>query len=171
MFEKKIDETRYIGEIGLDNSNKSPADYIEQRRIFERIINACGSRGGKILTVHSRRAEQDVISIIGPKFPGKVILHWYSGSLKEVERAIDFGFYFSVNIAMTMSENGKKIIDRVPASRLLLESDGPFIKNEKHECTPLDVNVIVQRLEDQKNKQLEVGSFVDVYANFKSLFT
>ncbi|HIT90860.1 MAG TPA: TatD family hydrolase, partial [Candidatus Merdenecus merdavium] len=80
LFLELIDQTRYIGEIGLDNQRKTIEDFTSQKKIFENIISVCRERKDKILTVHSRRAEKEVVSIIGNNFPGKVILHWYSGS-------------------------------------------------------------------------------------------
>src|SRR5690606_31942578 len=126
--------TRYIGEVGLDNSNKTPNDYFTQRHVFEKIINTCADQTGKILTVHSRKAENDVINVIGNNFPGKVILHWYSGSIGNLEKAIEYGYYFSINYPMTQSESGKKIVRRIPIDRILLESDGPFISLESKPC-------------------------------------
>jgi TatD DNase family protein len=136
-FLSLIGNTRYIGEIGLDNYSKAPLDYTKQKQVFEQIITACNDAGKKILTVHSRRAESDVVSIIGPNFSGKVILHWYSGSVKEIERAINYGFYFSINYAMTQSDNGKRIIDSIPFERMLLETDGPFVKVNGVPSTPV----------------------------------
>ena len=85
LFCQLLDETRYIGEVGLDNQRKTTEDFSMQKQIFERIIFACAEKENKILTIHSRKAEKEVISIIGDNFPGKVILHWYSGSLRELE--------------------------------------------------------------------------------------
>jgi TatD DNase family protein len=45
-------------------------------------------------------ADSKVVSIIGSKFNGKVILHWYSG-IKQIQmQAIENGYYFSVNYKM-----------------------------------------------------------------------
>jgi len=95
------------------------------------------------LTIHSRRAENDLLDILGDDFPGKVILHWYSGSIKNLERAISRGYYISINYQMTKSKNGQKIIDYTPNNQILLESDGPFISRENNKLTPLMVNTIL----------------------------
>lgn len=153
-FLELLPQSRYVGEVGLDNFNKSPSDYIIQKGIFEKIIAACNTAQNKILTVHSRRAEKDVISVIGPDFSGKVILHWYSGSTKEIDKALSYGFYFSINYAMTQSENGRKIINHIPVNRILLETDGPFIKIGNQPSTPLVANLILKEiilLKQQKN--------------------
>ncbi len=155
VFERKAEieqfvelyrRTRYIGEVGLDNMNKSREDYQTQKIIFSKIIDACAGQGNKILTVHSRRAASDVIEMIGDGFPGKIILHWFSGSVSDLERAVKFGYYFSVNYAMTTSEAGKKIIRRIPLNRLLIESDGPFVNYNNRPCTPLIAPMIVENI-------------------------
>ena len=152
LFLDLLKQTRYVGEIGLDNYKKTHEDYIVQKDIFEQIIRACNSAGKKILTVHSRRAEKDVISTIGPDFSGKVILHWYSGSVTEINRALSYGFYFSVNYAMTQSENGRKIVDLIPIERILLETDGPFIKVHNEPSTPVMIGIVVAEIAKLKNK-------------------
>ena len=145
-FLELLRQSRYVGEIGLDNYNKAPADYSIQKKIFEEIISACNAAQKKILTVHSRRSEKDLISIISPDFSGKVILHWYSGSIKEMEKALSYGFYFSINYAMTQSENGRKIIEGIPVDRILLETDGPFIKIGNQPSTPLMTRLILDEI-------------------------
>lgn len=143
QFISLLDKTRYIGEVGLDNHNKTPIDYKRQIMIFEKIISACGAFNDKILSVHSRRAEDDVLSVIGSNFPGKVIFHWYSGSFKTMEKAISMGCYFSINYQMTKSLRGQQIINRLPINRLLLESDGPFIRTGTNQFTPLMTKIIL----------------------------
>ncbi len=152
LFLDLLQRTRFVGEVGLDNLKKSKDDFSEQKKVFEKIISACNDAGNKVLTVHSRRAEKEVISIIGQDFSGKVILHWYSGGLKEIERAIVNGFYFSINYAMTQSENGRKIIDHIPIDRILLETDGPFIKINNKPSTPLVTNLIFNEVANLKQQ-------------------
>jgi TatD DNase family protein len=62
-----------------------------------------------------------------------VIFHWYCGPLSLIPEIISEGYYFSINEAMTLSISGKKIIERIPADRILTESDAPF--NRKNNIT------------------------------------
>jgi TatD DNase family protein len=146
QFINLINETKYVGEIGLDNQNKTASDYTIQKEIFQKILTICADKKEKILTVHSRKASADVVSMIGNNFPGKVILHWYSGSIKVLEIALKNGFYFSVNYPMTVSESGKKIIERIPNERILLETDGPFTSLNSKTFSPLDINIVSNKL-------------------------
>lgn len=142
QFSSLIDRSRYIGEIGLDNSKKSPRDYQKQKEVFEKLITICADKGDKILSVHSRRAAKDVLDILGKNFPGKVILHWYSDSLRHVEAAADRGYYFSFNYKMLQSQNGQQILNRVPKNQILLESDAPFTTPTNVYFTQLIVNTL-----------------------------
>ncbi|WP_236979695.1 Qat anti-phage system TatD family nuclease QatD [Membranihabitans maritimus] len=169
-FSELIDKTRYIGEIGLDNNNKSPSDYQKQKKVFEKLISVCADKGDKILTIHSRRAVKDVLAILGDEFPGKVILHWYSDPLRHIDVAIDRGYYFSINYPMLQSKNGKKIIDSIPLERILIETDGPFTKNENQEFVPSMVPIILENLFSLKREFKSLDSLKKtIHRNFENL--
>lgn len=170
IFLENISKTRYIGEIGLDYGKQSDEDKKEQRRVFEKIIDACSNYDDKVLTIHSRGSYKDVIDIVGNNYPNKVIMHWYSGSPKELERAIEYGFYFSVNFPMTTSERGEKIISSVPNDKILTESDGPFTRIENKKCSPLLTPQIISKL----SNILEIDKALckkNVYENFRNIIS
>lgn len=127
LFRSLLSQTRFVGEVGLDYVTSDAGVRAVQRRVFGEILAACTAAGDKVLTVHSRRSASDVVSAIGEGFRGKVILHWFSGTQKEMERAQGLGFYFSVNPAMTASRSGQALIRRMDPSRVLTETDGPFV--------------------------------------------
>jgi len=164
-----LKKTKYIGEVGLDKYNKSPLDYKRQMEVFEKIISACNDFGDKILTVHSRRAENDLLDIFGESFPGKVILHWYSGSIKNLEIAVARGYYFSINYNMTKSKSGQKIIDSIPINQILLESDGPFTSIGSKKFTPLMVDKILDNICVLKKANEQNGVRKKILNNFYNL--
>ena len=98
------------------------------------------------MTVHSRGAESDVVSMIGNHFTGTTILHWYSGALKYLDVAQQNGSFFSVNSAMIASKNGRRLISRMDRSRVLTESDGPFAKIQGGCARPRDIPLTIQGL-------------------------
>jgi TatD DNase family protein len=164
LFGNLLTRTRYVGEIGLDNLRKSPEDYSQQKKIFEQILARCAEAKNKILSIHSRRAERDITEMIGANFPGKIVLHWFSGSVKQMETAAAQGFYFSINIGMVNSENGRRLIAAMPSERILLETDGPFTTFENEPCTPEITGQIKEQILAIR-KQPEM----DITANFKEL--
>src|SRR5262249_29752594 len=90
-----LSRTRVVGEVGIDYQTKDRAERRLQREVFARILERCAAAGGRVLTVHSLLAAGDVIAAVGPAFPGAVILHWFSGTPRELERAAANGLYFS----------------------------------------------------------------------------
>ncbi len=160
--------TRFVGEIGLDYSTTDSADRKIQRYVFNQILERCSSAGNKILSIHSRRAAEDVISAIGPKFPGNVILHWFVGPKRELQRAISYGYYFSINPAMARSKQGVSLIPAIPQNRLLTESDGPYVKVNQRQAQPPDVYMTGIFLANLLNADVEEMTKV-VYDNFREL--
>jgi TatD DNase family protein len=132
LFTKYMGRTSYIGEIGLDFS----PDYISTRNAqlfcLKYILEELQGKN-KIISVHSRRAEKELFSLLLDYNIRNVIFHWYSGPLSLIPEIISEGYYFSINEAMTLSISGKKIIERIPADRILTESDAPF--NRKNNIT------------------------------------
>lgn len=134
LIEKYIHTTRFIGEIGLDFNKQFYHSKELQIDVFSQIIEWCQGTPGKIISIHSVRSDKDVLNIL-EKYDctkrNRCILHWYSGTFKQLDRAIELGCFFSVNEYMLNSPNGRSIIQRIPVERLLLESDAPFISDIK----------------------------------------
>jgi len=129
LFERLLPRTRYVGEIGLDRGPAHYRSFELQQLVFSRILRACAEQGDKILSLHSVRATKPVLDTLDEHLPpdrAGVVLHWFTGSKADVRRAVDRGCYFSVNETMLSSANGKRVLDEIPANRLLTETDGPF---------------------------------------------
>ena len=154
LFRELVDETRFIGEIGLDFSNTSDKEKNNQMVIFKNILSWCTNKR-KILSVHSRAASKEVISILDG-FNGKVILHWYSGRIVDLETALSRGYYFSINHQMLESENGRRIIKKIPVNRILIESDAPFTKGLKREYSLFFNDKVYQYLANRYNQSIDM---------------
>jgi TatD DNase family protein len=163
-----LDQTRFVGEIGLDYVTSDQDNRRAQRTVFAQIIERCADYGNKILSVHSRRSAADVISTVGATFPGTVILHWFSGSRRELERAIEYGFYFSVGPAMVGSKTGLSLLPAMPKSRVLTETDGPFVQTGGRPARPSDTVAVINELGRLWN-QTPAEAKAIVSQNFESL--
>jgi TatD DNase family protein len=144
-FQSYLSQTRYVGEIGLDYSSRDEEIRSAQRQVLSAIATWVNECGDKVLTVHSRRAAHDVISILSG-INARVVLHWFSGTKKELDRAINGGFFFSVNSAMLHSEAGRALVLRMPRERVLTETDGPFVQDGEEPATPATVKTTVRSL-------------------------
>lgn len=127
-FRQYIDETSYIGEVGLDFSREGFSTKEIQIKSFEFVLD-CIRTKNKILSLHSRRAEKDTLEMLTEKGIENAIFHWYSGSIKTLNDIVNSGFFFSINSAMIQSDNGKKIIAEIPRELILTETDYPYIDN------------------------------------------
>lgn len=63
-----LDSSKYIGEIGLDYSEKSAQRRDFQKRSFEKIVLFCSEKN-KLMSVHIKKAEGDAIEIISKHSP------------------------------------------------------------------------------------------------------
>ena len=149
LFERLLEGTRYVGEIGLDAGPRFYSSFEAQERIFSRILSACSEQGGKILTVHSVRTAAKVpghIERLLPPDRGRVVLHWFTGSATEAKRALDLGCYFSINIEMLKSTKHRALVASLPFDRMLTETDGPFVQVGGKPLAPPDVRNAIQAI-------------------------
>jgi TatD DNase family protein len=163
-----LNETKYIGEVGLDFTTQDERERSLQREIFSKILDKCAESGDKVLTIHSRRATAEVVDMIGDSYPGNIILHWYSGSPKVLETALSFGYYISINTSMITSAKGREIVMKIPRDRLLTESDGPFVKVSGRPARPSDMAHVIEGLAGMWAVEKTLAADT-VYENFRDM--
>jgi TatD DNase family protein len=149
LFERLLEQARYVGEVGLDAGPRFYSRFADQERVFERILAACAEQGGKILSVHSVRAVGKVLGHLEAQLlpdRGRAVLHWFTGTAAEAKRAAELGCYFSINAEMLKSPKHRSLIAKLPRERLLTETDGPFVAFEQRAARPLDVATTVIEL-------------------------
>jgi TatD DNase family protein len=142
---RALDRTRYVGEVGLDYSRTDVRERVGQREVFEAILRRCDDVGGKVLSVHSRRAAGDVVSLVGSVKNCAVILHWFSGAAKDAEQASAAGLYFSINVSMVKGK-GADLVARLPREQILTESDGPFVMWRGRPADPSSTGAVIDAL-------------------------
>ncbi len=165
LFRSLLGRTRYIGEVGLDYVTSDAKDREIQRKVFASILEWCAEDGGKIITVHSRRAANDVIAAVGDSFPGSVILHWFTGKPSELEAASRGGLYFSVNPAMAVSPRGRSLMAKMAPDRVITETDGPFVQIQNRVARPVDVRQVltvlasIWKVDEDEARRNVLGNF------------
>jgi len=170
-WERYLSETRYVGEVGLDAGPRFYKSIDAQKRIFRTVLELCAAAGDKVLTVHSIRSASAVLDMIEAHLPhdrGRVVMHWFSGSLTEARRAAALGCYFSINAEMARSERGRALIASLPSERLLTETDGPFTQTQGRPTRPADVHLAVDAIASIRGATPEaIGD--TIRANLKAL--
>lgn len=127
LFKRQVGQTSYIGEIGLDFSKEGYATKEEQVAVLRELLSIIRGKK-KIISVHSRRAEKELLSLLCEYQIENVIFHWYSGPDDLIPVILEQGYYLSVNEAMCESKNGRAIIERIQRERVLTETDAPYNK-------------------------------------------
>jgi TatD DNase family protein len=165
IFDKYFDTTKYIGEVGLDFSRDFVIHKAEQIEVFDYIAQRAGQHN-KILSIHSRNAEVDVINILKKHKVKFAVFHWYTGKIEKVKDIVDRGYYFSVNSKMLQSKRGLTIIKNIPFDRILIETDGPFTDFRKQMITPDKLPEVYSTFE----QVLNIRGFEEVvFSNLKKL--
>jgi len=166
-FKRNVDKTSYIGEVGLDFSKEGISTKEKQIESFEYVLNEIKGKK-KIVSLHSRRAESEVLTYLKKYEIKTAIFHWYSGTLTNLKDIIENGYYFSVNTSMINSQSGQKIISKIPSNLLLTETDAPYTKLSNRETEPEDVKYVIKYFA-QLHKKTEKEIENMIYANFQTL--
>jgi len=168
-FLKNLSRTSYIGEVGLDFSQEGISTKELQVETFEKILNAIANQK-KILSIHSRRAEREVLELLKKYQIENAIFHWYSGSLNVVNEITQSGYYFSINPAMVKSSSGKKIITKIPKEFILTETDGPFIIENNLPLKPGQVQSVLIHLSNEWKMSIEEVEKI-IRSNFNKILS
>ncbi|MGG4342377.1 TatD family hydrolase [Paenibacillus lautus] len=163
LFKELICKTRYIGEVGLDYIKEHTDIKNRQIKAFEYITSPLINKG-RIYTIHCKQTEDVTLDILKENGVKHAIFHWYSGKVSTLEKIIDNGYYLSLNPKMLNTQNGLKIIDRLPIDRILFETDGPFAKYNGQIVYPSYISKIYSDFDDV------IPSFEQiVFKNFRRL--
>ena len=138
-----------IGESGLDYhyDHSGPE---QQQASFRAHIAACRETGLPLI-VHTRDAEADTIAILRDEmakgaYPG--VIHCFTASRDFADKALELGLYISISGIVTF-KNAKEIQDTariIPADRLLIETDAPFLAPVPHRGKPGEPGFVADTL-------------------------
>lgn len=125
MFESYIRECKVIGEIGLDFVWVTEKDkYPSMISVFEYFISKAREYN-KITNMHTKGAEEKILTYIKEYELKSPIIHWYSGDLEVLKKLIDYGCYFTISVDIGYSSLTEEIVKLVPLNKILTETDGP----------------------------------------------
>ena len=119
-----------VGECGLDYyRNYSP--HAAQREAFHRQLELA-ARCGKPVFLHQRAAHEDFIGILREHWPALSggVAHCFTGGAAELECYLELGLAIGITGWICDERRGAHLLElvrRIPAERLLLETDGPYL--------------------------------------------
>jgi len=127
-----------IGETGLDyfRTEGDPAEVCGWQRERFRVHVRAARSTGKPLIVHTRSASDDTLAILREEGADTVggVMHCFTESWEVARAALDLGFYISLSGIVTFrnAEALRDVARRVPAERLLIETDSPYLAPVPH---------------------------------------
>jgi TatD DNase family protein len=165
-----------IGECGLDyhiykGEMAAGKKDVQQTLLKEQLLLALNHDLPVI--IHCREAFEDLFTVLAslPKMPRGVI-HCFSGGLQDLRIALEMGFYVGIDGNVTYAKHLSVSVPHIPLSRLLLETDAPYLTPEPHRGTrnePKYIPLIAQKIADFQG--VPVAAVADATtANAKALF-
>ncbi len=120
-----------IGEIGLDYHYEG-YDRAAQVNLFRAQIELANSLDLPVI-VHSRDATGDCMEILRELKP-RGVMHCFSGSWETAKEVLSLGMYLGFTGVLTFknSKKAQEVVRNMPAGRLLLETDCPYMAPEPH---------------------------------------
>jgi TatD DNase family protein len=165
-----------IGETGLDYYYDK-SDRAVQQALFRMHIGIARETGLPII-IHTRDAEGDTAAILSDEmekgaFPA--LIHCFTASAEFGRKVLDLGLFISISGIVTF-KNAKDlqgVAANVPADRLLVETDSPFLAPVPHRgkpCEPSYVRDTAEFLAELRGEDWESLAETTT-ANFHTLFT
>ena len=122
MIEENHDELSGVGEIGLDPTyeNTNP----KQVHVFESLLSVA-EKFDKPVSIHSRKSLDDIFEIMTSYNTKHALLHWFDGSKKQLQKAMDMNFFVSFGPVMIYANDKQTLLSKADESKILVETDGP----------------------------------------------
>lgn len=119
-MEPFLERSAFIGEIGMDSVWCEIPLGIQQE-VFEYQL-AFAARKGKPVILHTKGQEKTIADIIR-NYPNRYLLHWYSSEFWQ-ETYLEMDCYCSIGPDVWWNPAVRKLVQQVPAERILIETDG-----------------------------------------------
>jgi len=159
-----IDASPMLGEIGLDYLwDEDPAHYPAQCLVFAHFLKAAAAQD-KIVNLHTKAAEHDVVAMLDQFSIRRPIVHWYSGPRDAFDALIARDCYFTFGVETLHSTSIQALAQAAPLERILTETDGP---RGLHWLTgevgmPRHIHDVLQAIAD--TRQLSVAAMTGIVA-------
>jgi TatD DNase family protein len=121
-----------IGEIGLDyHYDHSPRPV--QVEVFRQQLRLAREVGLPVV-IHTREADDETATLLEQEGAVGGVIHCFTGGHDLARRALALGFYvsFSGIVAFPRAEAIQDVARTLPADRLLVETDAPFLAPPPH---------------------------------------
>ncbi|UCC77508.1 MAG: TatD family hydrolase [Anaerolineales bacterium] len=152
-----VEQSPMLGEIGLDHHFVEDASqYPAQRTVFDFLL-AAAKEQGKVVNLHTKGAEREVLHLLEAYDIQRAIVHWYSGTLDVFHELLARGTLFTVGVELLYSKHIQTIARELPWEHLLTETDNPGGPRSLigGPGMPLLIRDVLQALAELRNTAME----------------
>ena len=79
----------------------------------------------KPVSIHSRKALDEILKILPSYNVPTALLHWFDGSKKQLQKVMDLDCYVSFGPVMVYSKDKQVLLSHTRQDKILVETDGP----------------------------------------------
>jgi len=142
LVQDNIQNISGIGEIGLDPTYvKSDADKKNQLQVFESLLDVA-EKYQKPISIHSRKSLDDIFGLMTSYQTKKALLHWFDGSKKQLQKAMDMDFFVSYGPVMVYANDKQTLLSKTNEEKILVETDGPVVFGKCFEMKSAQIGFI-----------------------------
>jgi TatD DNase family protein len=160
-IERLVDHPRVaaIGETGLDFYRDHSPRELQQKNFAAHIELA--KKHDKALIIHTRESASVALDMLEQQgVPERVIFHCWSGSEPELHQALAMGAFvsFAGNISFKSADSLRAAVRLVPADRLMVETDSPYltpVPHRGHPNEPAYVALVGAAVAEARNETVE----------------
>jgi TatD DNase family protein len=113
-----------IGEIGLDC--KYETIWEKQLMVFDKMLQLAEKLDLPAI-IHSRGTTAKIVEMLPSYNLNRVLLHWFSRPMSVLYKAVENGYFITEGPPATYSNGIRDVVEKVPLTNLLTETDGPVI--------------------------------------------
>ena len=125
LIHDNIENISGIGEIGLDPTYvTSEDDKKNQIKVFESLLSVA-ENNKKPVSIHSRKSLDDIFEIMTSYSTKHALLHWFDGSKKQLQKAMDMDFFVSFGPVLVYANDKQSLLAKTREEKILVETDGP----------------------------------------------
>lgn len=165
------EDYEFIGEVGLEG--REGENLQAQSEFLERLLQFA-IKNNKGVVIHTRKAEEETLRLLKKHLEGtnfrKVCLHCFTGKKKYYQEIKDLGIYCSIPVSVITAEQFQNLVNAMPVTKLLAETDSPFLNPGEGMNTPLNIPKVYDKIAELKgyDKQEIRNIIYNNYTRFKT---
>lgn len=153
-IEENIDKSVALGETGLDfHETKDEENKKRQESVFKKFLELA-SEYQLPLVIHARDAERKALDMVKKQNLSDVVFHCYGGDAQTASLIVEEGYYISLSTIICFSKYHQDLAREIPLSKILTETDSPYLSPFKGRNEPAFVEEVVKTLAKVKDMSI-----------------